>query len=217
MVIYVLIAVVWYVQRVNPITGDEPHYLLTADSLWRDGDVQVVNNHQLDTPVLREFPPGAVFTTTHSRNGYSLHGLGQPLLLVPTYAVAGVLGAKVWLALLNGLIPLVFYRLARPLLGDTLWALAVAVMLGLGQPCITASSQIYPDLLAGLLILTLVADWRAIGTAQPKAGQVLRSGLRLALLPWLHLKLALPTIILGGFMAGRYWRMGGHGRTLAWR
>ena len=83
MVVYVLIAVVWYTQRINPITGDEPHYLLSADSLWRDGDVQVINNHQLDTPVLRELPPGAVFTTTHSRNGYSLPGLGLPLLLVP--------------------------------------------------------------------------------------------------------------------------------------
>ncbi|MEI6181644.1 MAG: hypothetical protein WCP31_12865 [Chloroflexales bacterium] len=216
MVVYVLLAVVWYAQRINPITGDEPHYLLTADSLWRDGDVQVVNNHQLDTPVLRELPPGAVFTTTHTQNGYSLHGLGLPLLLVPAYAVAGVLGAKVWLALLNGLIPLVFYRLARPL-GDARWALAVAVMLGLGQPCITASSQIYPDLLAGLLILTLVTDWRELEAAQPRAGLVLRSGLLLALLPWLHLKLALPAIILGGFMAGRYWRMGGQGRTLAWR
>ncbi|WP_410960367.1 hypothetical protein, partial [Salmonella sp. SAL4431] len=26
--------------------GDEPHYLVIAQSLWRDGDLKIENNHQ---------------------------------------------------------------------------------------------------------------------------------------------------------------------------
>ncbi len=240
LVVYLLVAVVWYEWRVNPLTGDEPHYLLTADSLVRDGDLQVVNNHQIDTPVLREMPPGAVFTESHALNGYSLHGVGLPLLLVPAYALAGVLGAKVCMALLSGLAPLLLYRLARPILGDTRWAIAVAVLLGLSQPYVIASNQIYPDLLAGLIILYLLghaaepspqgfyheapAGRTSKFGAMARAGIIYheaheahedrtvtppqtvawwRSGLLLAFLPWLHLKLTLPAIILWGFYVWR--------------
>ena len=27
-------------------SGDEPHYLVIAQSLWRDGDLKIENNHQ---------------------------------------------------------------------------------------------------------------------------------------------------------------------------
>ncbi|NTU83841.1 MAG: hypothetical protein HGA45_31455, partial [Chloroflexales bacterium] len=222
MLIYALVAAVWHEQRVNPITGDEPHYLLTADSIIRDGDLRVVNNHQIDTPVLRELPPGAVFTDTHTCDGYSLHGIGLPLLLVPAYYVAGVGGAKLWMALLVGLAPLAIYRLARSILGDDAWAITVALLLGLGPPFIIGSNQIYPDLLAGLILFYLLVRWReTLGAGQqaPSVAHVAHISLLLALLPWLHIKLALPALLLYGCYMWRLLtlaRATGRGRGGVW-
>lgn len=202
MLVYVCVAIAWHEQGVNPITGDEPHYLLTAESLIRDGDLLVVNNHLADTPVLREMPPGASLGDTHSYNGYSMHGPGLPLLLAPAYALAGVLGAKLLMALLIGLAPLAIYRLARQVLGDAAWAIALAVMLGLGQPFVTASNQIYPDLLSGLIVFALLIRWHR-PEGPPALGSAVLESLLMALLPWLHVKLALPTAILYAFAMRR--------------
>lgn len=220
MLAYVCVAIIWYEQGINPITGDEPHYLLAAESLVQDGDLLVVNNHTADTPVSREVPPGALLRDTHSYNGYSLHGLGLPLLLAPAYALAGVPGAKVFMALVIGLAPLAIYRLARSVLADDAWAITIAVLVGLGQPFITASNQIYPDLLAGLIVFFLLVRWaRADG---PSSGrQAVLDGLLMASLPWLHLKLVLPTATLCAFVLWRALRPAhpypGHpGRSVAW-
>ncbi|NTV65858.1 MAG: hypothetical protein HGA65_20305, partial [Oscillochloris sp.] len=197
-ILYVTITISWQQQGVNQITGDEPHYLLTADSILRDGDLLVVNNHQIDTPVLRCMPPKSRFgDDTHSLNGYSIHGLGLPLLLLPAYALGGVLGAKIWLAGLLGLIPISVYRRARALLPGSHWPLPIALLVGLSPPFLIGSNQLYPDLLAGLIIFTLLGgwgerrgSWRALGV-----------GLLLALLPWLHLKFLLPALLLGALYA----------------
>jgi hypothetical protein len=61
-------------------------------------------------------------------------------------------------------------------------------------------------LLAGLIILYLVVGWRELGVSQRRsftAWQAVCRGLLLAFLPWLHLKLVLPAIILWGFYTWR--------------
>ncbi len=183
--IALIITLTWQQHGMNRITGDEPHYLLTSDSLLRDGDVLVVNNHQIDTPVLRAMPPGSQFgDDTHSLNGYSIHGLGLPLLLLPAYALGGVLGAKIGMVLLLALLPFSVYAYAQTQLPSTPWPLLIALLVGLSPPFLLGSTQIYPDLLAGLIMFTLL--WSALPFAS----------FLLALLPWLHLKFGLPAAIL---------------------
>ena len=70
--------------------GDEPHYLVIAQSLWRDGDFKIENNHQrgdyreyfsrdLDPHYLTRGADGEI---------YSIHPVGLPMLLAPVYASA---------------------------------------------------------------------------------------------------------------------------------
>ena len=72
-------------------SGDEPHYLVIAQSLWRDGDLAIENNHtrgdyteyfgrQLDPHYIARGQDGAI---------YSIHPIGMPLLITPVMAVGG--------------------------------------------------------------------------------------------------------------------------------
>ncbi len=203
MLVYISVVMVWHSQGINPITGDEPHYLLMAESLLRDGDLAVLNNYHSDTPVARELPGNVAPTDTHSQGEHSIHGVGLPLLLLPAYALGGVLGAKLWLALLVGLTPLAVYRVAQVFLPDTGWSITIALLIGLGQPFVTASGQIYPDLIAGLIMFWLLGQeaggrrQEAGGGGQEAGGRrAWVGGLLLGYLPWLHIKFLLPAMII---------------------
>lgn len=59
-------------------SGDEPHYLVIAQSLWRDGDLEIENNHQRGD--YREYYPDDLepHYLTRGKNGeiYSIHPIG---------------------------------------------------------------------------------------------------------------------------------------------
>ena len=82
--------------------GDEPHYLIITQSLLKDGDLKIENNHRdgdyhayfdgdLSKPDYRRL----------GRNGqiYSIHAPGLPLLIAPAFAIAGYHGVVVFLVL----------------------------------------------------------------------------------------------------------------------
>ena len=93
--------------QIQSLTGDEPHYLLAARSLLRDGDLDLTNDYEQrlyrefwPTDRLRvwlgvvpgnELDPHAV----RDRHGRlrQVHQLGLSLLLLPGYALAGWPGA----------------------------------------------------------------------------------------------------------------------------
>ncbi|MEI7769121.1 MAG: hypothetical protein WCI67_03980 [Chloroflexales bacterium] len=208
MAIYLIVVIVWQAQGTNPITGDEPHYLLVADSLLRDGDLEVLNNYRIATPVSQELPGGVAPADTHTQGGHSIHGVGLPLLLLPAYALGGVLGAKLWLALLVGIAPLAIYRAGREIMPESAWPLAIALLVGLGQPFVIGAGQIYPDLIAGLIMLWLlgrISGPHPLSPSPAAAGEGGRAArwygmwadaLLLAYLPWLHIKFLLPAAII---------------------
>ena len=52
---YLAVPVIWRDHDIYVITGDEPHYLLVAESMVRDHDLRVLNNYQSETtPVQRK-------------------------------------------------------------------------------------------------------------------------------------------------------------------
>ena len=77
--------------------GDEPHYLVIAQSLWRDGDLTIENNHRRGdyTEYFRQ--PLEPHYLTRGKDGeiYSIHPVGLPVLLAPVYAAAGYRGVVV--------------------------------------------------------------------------------------------------------------------------
>ena len=70
-------------------SGDEPHYLVLAQSLWRDGDLQIENNHtrgDYREYYARDLEPHFL---TRGSDGeiYSVHPVGMPVLITPVAAV----------------------------------------------------------------------------------------------------------------------------------
>lgn len=201
--LYLTVALYWHARGIYLPAGDEPHYLLVADSIVRDRDLRVENNYQLDTPVqramkLKLYVPELMYL--HVRNQFSMHNIGLPLLLALPYAVAGVLGAKIFMALLAGLWPLLLYQILLQLTGAKEWSVTFALALTTGLPFAGGSNQITPDLLAGLLVLYVT--WRIIlrlwdeERHQWSNRSLLWLGALTALLPWLHIKLIAPAAIL---------------------
>lgn len=205
---YLGVALVWQSKGIYGITGDEPHYLLIAESLYRDGDLRVENNYLSDTPVheaCRTNLKEPAHIESHVVNGYSIHNVGLALVLLAPYALAGVAGAKIFMALIAGLWPLLFYRAVFQITESRGWSILIALTLALGLPYLPASNQLYVDLLAGLITLYIVE--KVVGMMRGRYSSTLRPaqnvwvGLLLALLPWLHIRLsALAACLLAAYL-----------------
>lgn len=202
-ILYLTIAVYWQSKEMYTITGDEPHYLLVADSIVRDHDLRVLNNYMIDTPVQRAIKMKLYVPEQmawHVQNEFSRHNPGLPFLLAIPYAIAGVTGAKMFMALLAGLWPFLFYKVLFQITESRLWSVILAFTLGIGLPFTAASNQIYPDLLGGAIILYLTE--KIFGRFYGRYKQSLSLAMTLWLgalvgfLPWLHIRLLAPAILL---------------------
>src|SRR5258708_2505563 len=82
--------------------GDEPHYLMVADSLIRDHDLSLERDYAEGR--YRDFHPAplAPHYRVRGKGGeiYSLHAVGLSLIVLPAYAVASYAGASLLIALL---------------------------------------------------------------------------------------------------------------------
>ena len=213
---YVWIAVEWQRRGVSPQTGDEPHYLVMADAIKVDRSLDVKKAYARDAITRRAYGPvdWENHTRTTSRGVFSLHSPGLSAYIAIPYEKRGVGGARVALAVLTALIPLLFYGIARTLgvgLGESLW-LAVAASFSL--PFLAAAGQIFPDLPSGVLLLALILLVLRVSTAPSRTDAPLLSiGVVASLLPWVHVKNIAPALIVCGAALLLDARQGG----LTWR
>ena len=79
-------------------SGDEPHYLVIAQSLWRDGDFKIENNHQRGD--YREYfaATWSRITSPAARTARSTPStpFGLPMLLAPIYGAGRLSRARCW-------------------------------------------------------------------------------------------------------------------------
>lgn len=187
-VIYLLAG--WQLSAFLP-AGDEPHYLVIADSLRYDGDLKIENNHRARHYL--EYFPGEM-KPDYLRRGvdgqiYSIHAPGLPALLLPAYALSGYAGAVAFLALVSAVASGLAWRLCFDLTrrADAAWfGWAVAA---LPVPALFHASSIYPDGVGAILVLTGAAA--LIHADRLTVSRALLHGAALALLPWLHTRFVL--------------------------
>ena len=173
-------------------SGDEPHYLLVAHSMWREGDLDVAGNYEArdyssyhPEPVWPHFKPGKVEGTR-----YSMHGVGFPVLLLPGYVAGARFGPaamvglpRLSLVLLYGAFAWVLFGLVQAVAGRG------AAVLGTGAtallaPLLFAPLYLFPEVPAMLLACSGYLGLRAVGGT----GQLVSAAVALALLPWLGVK-----------------------------
>lgn len=209
-------------QAVRTGAGDEPHYLIVADSFAHFDGPKVASAYLSGALAKSLLPPAdlhhtreeaeaarGTFGDFHAYGGphglYSIHNIGLPLLLTPVrWLGGGVLAAKLALLLGSLLLPLLAARAAGLFLRAEPHRLLAAAALCLATPFLISASQLYPDLLAGILFAFVLLELCALrlGEAEPDRLRAALCAAALVLAPWLHLRLALPALLCAiGWMA----------------
>jgi len=183
--------------------GDEPHYLMVAESLLRDHDVSLERDYAEGR--YRAFYPGDLSPhyRVRGRHGeiYSLHAVGLSVLILPAYAVGGYPAASFFMALLAALLAREVRALARDWgLGEaaseaTGWAVA------LSPPLVHYAGLIFTEVPAALAVAVALRRGRDLSGA--KAADVIALGAALAVLPWLNVRYAALAALLLLFSLAR--------------
>ncbi len=156
------------------ITGDEPFYLLTTQSLIQDRDLNL--RHQYATESYKEFfdHPGGLWRQSVPLDDGTLlspHNPGLSVFVIPGFWLAGLAGAQWELLLLAALTFSLAYSLWARLTGAFLVSWLATLAVALTASAFVYSTEVYPEIPAALaLIVSLIlvslggkaGPWRAI-------------------------------------------------------
>lgn len=196
----------WHIKGINTVTGDEPHYLVMASGLVKQGSLEQT------APYREEFKTRQIYRhglapedaqpspeNTHAVLGpnglFNVHNFGLPILLAVPFLFGGVIGAKLIMVLFSSLIVVVAWKFSFYFSQDKIPRFWAVIATTISLPFIPASNQVYPDLLAGLIALTGLYWFYTVDARRP-AGLETLLAVTIAFLPWLQIKFAATCLIL---------------------
>ena len=183
------------------ITGDEPFYLLTTQSLSSDGDLDLRDEYRGHEE--QAFWDGTVPLWTQMEptpDGRLLapHDPGLSLLTLPAYELAGRRGVQRFLVVVWALAMGCGAVLARRAGAPGWSALVGALTVGAGTPGIVYASQVYPEGPAALCL------GLALLVATGRRPRPLALAAALVALAWLGVKYVPLGALVGGVWAWRF-------------
>lgn len=175
-------------------TGDEPHYLLMAQSLWREHDLDLQDNYARQD--FLEYTPGPLEThyAAPRKDGrpFPAHSPGLPALLAPLYAIGGRRLCVALMALAAAAMTVETRALAASFTSDAR-ALFFAWAAAAGPPAAFYSFHLYTETLAALCLV--VALRRLLSSSSAASAGIAATAC--AFLPWLHVKMIPAAAALG--------------------
>lgn len=182
----------YFVPRMDA-SGDEPHYLLMAQSLWREGDLDLRDNYARED--WREFRGGP--TEPHyaapRKDGrpFPGHAPGLPFILAPVYAFGGRLACAILLGAMVAGVGAIAFHIAV-LEGLSTGSALVAGLLAAGPPLAAYGLHIYSEAASTLALFAAYALLRfGAGGVAPALAAALACAL-----PFLHPRMALGSIAI---------------------
>lgn len=182
------------------LSGDEPHYIMIAQSLTEDGDFDLKNN--IEEKTYLNYLPIEVRFHGGEYNGkfHSFHLPGLSFLLIPFYWLFKVSGIgslippplyfRLAASIINAFFALCLFYLLKMKFPDKeitgFWLLVLVTF-----PLIFHGNHLYPELPAATLMMA--AYLFSFGEKKNYLG----AGLFLSLIPWFHVKYIPPLGILG--------------------
>lgn len=191
----------------HPLTGDEPHYMLLTESILHDGDINLFNNYQ-EADYLKYYPGQLSSHALPGKKGityqYSKHAPGLPILLLPFYFIgenvnAVILMVRLAICALTALLSLVFFLLVLDIVKNRCVSLLSWFVFSFCSPILFYSHLVYPEIPAALIMILLFRQ--TIYKERASASVFLKSGLGIAVLPWLGVKYTALSAILFLIMA----------------
>ena len=178
--------------------GDEPHYLLTAESIVGDRDLDVRDEYA--TRAYRDWYPYVLERRGRLTNGQANepHGAGFALVIAPAYAVGGPLAVQLLLAAIAALAFVLASLLARRVVPEP-WAGGAALACGLSPPALASATAVMPELTAGALLSAAMLLALRV-RERPRIRWVAGAAIALAPLPWLGLQFAVAGLVVAVVM-----------------
>jgi hypothetical protein len=139
-----------------PIDGDEPYYILLAHSMLHDHDLDLRNQYHAAAGALVGRPdlgPQLGDPTGPHGEEYSRHEPFLPLLILPGYALAGVPGALLTIALFGALLVRSTARLFEEEGVSDGTARIVLPFLAFGPPVLWYATRVWPEVPAAFFMV----------------------------------------------------------------
>lgn len=187
-------------------SGDEPHYMVMAQSLWRDHDLKIENNHargDYKEYFGRDLDPHFL-TRGKDREIYSVHPVGMPVLITPVLAAGGydlVVAFFIMMAATAATLAWAWVAATTGAPGTTTLAWAAIVF---SAPFLINSFTIYPEVPAALVVaVAALVALRPAADRRPRHDVMV--SMLAGLLPWLSTKYAPMSAAIIAVAFGRVW------------
>ncbi len=187
--------------------GDEPHYLVLAQSLWRDHDFKIENNHARGDTFEYYRLPLQPHYLVRGLDGeiYSIHPVGLALIAAPIYAAAGYFGVVAFIVACAAAAGAGLWLAAHRLTGSGRAATLGWLGAAASAPFVFNSITIYPEVPAAACAMAAYLIATRDGGLGGNTRRAALCGLVLALLPWLSSKYGLMMAALAALALGRVW------------
>jgi hypothetical protein len=144
--------------------GDEPHYLLMAHSLLKDGDLNLSNNYA--NKDYQKIMLAQVQIKPHTAPGtkgqYSFHSPGMAIVLLPFYALGSlfqgeyfVFFIRLGMSVFGALLGLQIFQFAFQEWKNEKLALGIWLFYSFSSPVFFYSLHVYPEIVIALFSLTV--------------------------------------------------------------
>ncbi|MFZ6657892.1 hypothetical protein [Undibacterium sp. TJN19] len=218
--IYLLLSIttllIWTARDINPVTGDEPHYLIMANGLVQHHTFEQTSAYQDEFKTRKIFKQGLAASdaqltpeNSHAIAGphgkYNVHNIGLPLLIAIPFLYGGTLGAKLFMVFCSAGIILASWNFSSLFSKNERHRFWAVMVICISMPFIPASSQIYPDILAGMIILTGLY-WCITPQQKRSSLHEFLLALVIVFLPWLQIKFAVSCAIIVLTVASNMYR-----------
>jgi hypothetical protein len=196
------------------ITGDEPFYLLTTQSLIDDGDLDLRQQYvRRSYEAFFDHPDGLWKQSVPRADGVLLspHNPGLSVLVMPGFAIGGLVGVQVQLLVMAAVTFALAFVLARAITGASAPAWWVTLAVGLCSTPFVYSTEIYPEAPAALALVGALLVI-VLGPRRIDVGRAIGVVVLISAIPWLGLKYLPLSIVVGAWLV---WRATPRARVVA--
>ena len=172
--------------------GDEPRYLLVAESIVSDGDIDLAD--EFASSDYADFHAGTLSRQGRVVLGRSVEpqGVGFALLIAPAYALGGANAVALFLAAVMALGFVLAAAVGRRMAPEP-WASGAALVVGLSPPVLAHATAVGPEAAAGTALAGAALCALRV-RERPALDSALVGAALLAVVPWLGPKFLLPAV-----------------------